>query len=67
MSVSSCARLISEQYGVAIRPRDVSLCFYHRELRDDLAPIEAGRRNIDPSLIPMVAMALRRRGKLSAA
>ncbi len=67
MSVSSCARLISEQYGVPVRPRDVSLCFYAREVRDDLAPIEAGRRNIHETLVPMVAMALRRRGKLRAA
>ena len=39
LSVSQAARRLSEELGRDIRPRDISLLFYHRELRDDLAPI----------------------------
>jgi hypothetical protein len=67
MSVSSCAREISKMFGVSVRPRDISVLFYQRELRDDLCPIEAGRRVIPESYVAQVAAALRRRGKLGRA
>lgn len=67
MSVSSCARLINEQFGFSVKPRDISRLFYDRQLRDDLAPIEAGRRMIPADYVPQVVAALRRHGKLQGA
>lgn len=62
LSVSDAARALTEETGQQIRPRDITLLFYYRELRDDLAPIVAGRRIIDRRLLPEIARALRRRG-----
>jgi len=64
LSVSQAARRLSEELGRDIRPRDISLLFYHRELRDDLAPIVNGRRAIQPVLLPEIVRGLRRHGWL---
>lgn len=58
ISVSDAAR----QLGV--NPRAISDLFYHRQLRDDLCPIVAGRRIIPTDYIDMIRAALRRAGKL---
>lgn len=67
MSVSRVAQVISERFGYNVRPRDISLLIYDREINVDHCPIEAGRRMIPESLIPQVVSALRRRGKLGSA
>ena len=64
LTASAAARELSGQLGQEVRPRDISLLFYFRELRDDLAPIVGGRRMIDRALLPEIARALRRRGWL---
>ena len=43
-------------------PRDLSVLFYERTLRDDLCPVVGGRRLIPRSYIPEVTRALKRRG-----
>jgi hypothetical protein len=67
MSVSRCADLIQERFGVAVKPRDISRMFYDRELRTDLCPVESGRRTIPEDYVPVIVAALRRRGKLRGA
>ena len=52
ISVSDCAR------ELGARPRDISDLFYSRELRDDIAPIVAGRRLIPESYIETIRTAL---------
>jgi hypothetical protein len=44
-------------------PRDISDLFYKRALRDDLAPIVAGRRMIPPDYVETIRAALRRAGR----
>lgn len=56
LSVSDVARQLR------VAPPRISELFYRRELRDDMAPIVGGRRLIDPQLIPVIAMLLRRKG-----
>lgn len=55
-SVGDVARML----GVA--PAQISQLFYERHVRDDLAPVVAGRRIIGGDSIPIIACALRRRG-----
>ena len=64
ITVSEAARSISEKLGVVIRPRDISLLFYERQLRDDLCPIVGGRRLIPPDYLPQIESALHRRRHL---
>ena len=45
-----------------VRPSWITQLFYERRLRDDLCPVVGGRRLIPPSYVPLVAMALRRKG-----
>jgi hypothetical protein len=55
-SVSDVARML----GVA--PAQISQLFYERQVRDDLAPVVAGRRIMGGEVIPIIARALRRKG-----
>jgi len=48
---------------IGAKPRDITMAFYNRQLRDDLAPIIGGRRVIPLDYIPIVASVLRRNGK----
>jgi hypothetical protein len=59
LTVSDIARRLG------VRPRDVSELFYNRKVKDDDCPIMAGRRLIPESYVDVIAMALRRGGKLS--
>lgn len=54
LSVSEVARLLGA------KPKDISDLFYSRELRDDIAPIVAGRRLIPESYIETIRAALQR-------
>ena len=56
LSVGDVARKLG------VRPARITQLFYERRLRDDLAPIVAGRRLIPPELIDVIAMELRRKG-----
>jgi len=58
LTVSDAAR------ELGAKPRDISDLFYKRLLRDDLAPIISGRRVIQRPLLNVIAMELRRAGKL---
>ena len=60
LSVGHAAKLL----GVA--PKVISDALYRGAIRDDLAPVLAGRRLIDQAAIPVLEMALRRAGKLPA-
>ena len=62
LSVGEAAEELSDQLGEAIRPRWISTLFYDRDLRNDLCPIVAGRRLIPRTYLPMIVMAMRRRG-----
>lgn len=55
-SVGDVARMLG------VPPAQVSQLFYERHVRDDLAPIVAGRRIIGADAIPVIAAALNRRG-----
>ena len=62
MSVGEAADHLSRELGVTVNPRWITTLFYERRLRTDLCPIVGGRRLIPQSYLPMIAMALRRRG-----
>jgi hypothetical protein len=64
LSVGSVADSISEEFGVTVRPRTITLMFYEKSLREDLCPIVGGRRLIPETYVPMIVAELRRRGKL---
>jgi hypothetical protein len=55
-SVGDLARMLN------VTPAQISQLFYGRHVRDDLAPVVAGRRIIGAEAIPTIAIALRRRG-----
>ena len=59
LTVSDIARRLG------VRPRDVSELFYNRKVKDDDCPVIAGRRLIPESYVDVIAMELRRAGKLS--
>lgn len=63
LSVSEAARKLTVELGREVQPRAITLLFYDRVLPDRLAPIRNGRRRIDPSLLPVIADALRSRGR----
>lgn len=54
LSVSEVARLLGA------KPKDISDLFYSRALRDDIAPIVAGRRLIPESYVEMIKTVLQR-------
>jgi len=58
LSVSEAARRLGA------RPKDISDLFYRRQLRDDLCPIMAGRRLIPESYLDMIALVLKRAGRI---
>ncbi|HEX8522934.1 MAG TPA: hypothetical protein VF669_11795 [Tepidisphaeraceae bacterium] len=58
LTVSDAAR------ELGANPRDITNAFYDRLLRDDIAPIIGGRRMIPRSYLDVIAMVLRRAGKL---
>jgi hypothetical protein len=62
LSISDAADELTQTHEQTIRPRWISDLFYLRELRGDLCPIVGGRRLIPRDYLPMIAMALRRRG-----
>ena len=62
VSVSEAARELSEQFGITVRPQDITNLFYRRELRDDACPIVGGRRLIPRDHLAVIAKRLRRRG-----
>lgn len=64
MGVSSCADLIRERFGFAVKPRDLTLAFYDGDLSGEVCPIREGRRDIPEHYLPIVVGVLRRRGKL---
>ena len=45
-----------------VNPKVITDLFYKRELREDICPLVSGRRLIPRSYIPIIAMALRRKG-----
>jgi len=49
---------------LGLKPGDITRLFYDGRISDDLAPVVAGRRLIPEELVPVIAMELRRRGKL---
>ena len=57
-----CVSDVARSLGAS--PRDISDLFYRREFRDDLCPVMAGRRMIPEDYVDMIAMGLRRHGKL---
>lgn len=57
LSVSQVARLLGA------KPKDISDLFYSRELRDDIAPIVAGRRLIPEDYVETIRTALQRNGR----
>ena len=57
LSVSEAARRIGAN------PKDISDLFYRRELRDDLCPIEGGRRLISEDYLDLIRLALRRNNR----
>lgn len=48
-----------------VRPSEITSLFYQGKLRDDLCPVESGRRLIPESYIEEIARGLRRAGKLA--
>ena len=58
LTVGQVARIIGT------RPTDITNAFPLRQLRDDLCPVVAGRRQIPERYVPMIEAALRRAGKL---
>lgn len=54
LSVSEVARLLGA------KPKDISDLFYARELRDDIAPIVAGRRLIPEDYVEVIRTVLQR-------
>ena len=54
LSVSEVARLLGA------KPKDISDLFYARELRDDIAPIVAGRRLIPENYVEVIRTVLQR-------
>ena len=54
LSVSEVARLLGA------KPKDISDLFYSRELRDDIAPIVAGRRLIPEGYVEVIRAVLQR-------
>jgi len=50
-------------HELGARPQDISMLFYSGVLRGDLCPVASGRRLIARDYVPMVAAALKRRGK----
>lgn len=46
-TVSDVARMLSEELGTEVRPRDISDLFYERKLSESLGPMVGGRRLID--------------------
>jgi hypothetical protein len=65
LSVGETANELTKELGEPVPQRWISDLFYYRELRNDLCPIIAGRRIIPRSYLPMIVMALRRRGWIS--
>lgn len=57
LSVSEAARRLGA------KPKDISDLFYNRQLRDDIAPIVAGRRVIPEGYVHVIGDALRRNGR----
>ena len=53
---------VARHLGVA--PKVVSDALYRGAVRDELAPVVAGRRLVHESAIPILELALRRAGKL---
>jgi len=62
LSVSEAADELTRILGQPVPPRRISDLFYLRELRDDLCPVIGGRRIIPRTYLPMIGMAMRRRG-----
>jgi hypothetical protein len=62
LTASDAARELTSQTGQQVSPRAISTLLYERALRDDLCPIVGGRRMIPRDYLPVVLMALRRRG-----
>jgi hypothetical protein len=56
--------LIGEQYGGFVRPRDLTRLWYEGDLREDIAPVRCGRRDIPETYVQHVASAVIRRGML---
>ena len=61
LSVSDAARRLGAN------PRDITDLFYRRQLRDDIAPIIAGRRLIPVGYLDLIRMELVRSGRPVAA
>lgn len=57
LSVSEVARRLGA------KPKDISDLFYSRQLRDDIAPILAGRRLIPETYIHVIRNVLRRHNR----
>ena len=51
---------IAREYRV--RPSQITQLFSERRLREDLCPVVSGRRLIPRSYVPMIVMALKRKG-----
>ena len=65
LSVSDAVRRLALQYGAErLKPADITGLFYSRRLADDTCPIVAGRRLIPENYLAVLAMELRRAGKL---
>ena len=56
-SVSEVARLLGA------KPRNISDLFYSRQLRDDIAPIVAGRRLIPAEYVEVIRTVLQRNNR----
>lgn len=46
------------------RPQHITELFYKGKLRDDICPVANGRRLIPEEYLPVIAMELRRAGKI---
>ena len=57
LSVSEVARLLGA------KPKNISDLFYARELRDDIAPIVAGRRLIPENYVEIIRTTLQRNNR----
>ncbi|QDV37437.1 hypothetical protein [Tautonia plasticadhaerens] len=64
-SVSDAARELGGRLGVAIRPRDITDLYYLRRLPTEQCPVVSGRRLIPEDHLPLIAQALRDRGRIA--
>lgn len=64
LTVGQVAREISQECGSKVRSRVISDAFYGGHLREDLCPVQCGRRLIPATYVPEIKCCLKRLGKI---